>query len=75
MADFSDAAQEAIDSVALEVALAQLDQRQRQIIAGLEFGLTMSGISQKLGVPRSSLYDELERIRKVFQDEGLSPYL
>jgi hypothetical protein len=35
----------------------------------------MSQISRSLGIPRPTLYDELNRIKQVFQDQGLAPYL
>ena len=52
-----------------------LSPRQRELTQALRFGATMAEASRLLGTPRSTLYDELERIRKIFFDEGLQEYL
>jgi len=66
---------EATLQVSLEVALSRLSPQQKQIIVGLAEQDQMSHISQRLGVPRATLYDDLKRIRRVFQDEGLNQFL
>ena len=66
---------EATLQVSLEVALSRLSPQQKQIIVGLAEQDQMSHISQRLGVPRATLYDDLKRIRRIFQDEGLNQFL
>jgi RNA polymerase sigma factor (sigma-70 family) len=73
--DPADTEWEALHQVSLEAALSRLSPRQKQIIAGLQEEYTVSQISQRLGVPRATLYDDLKRIRQVFRDEGLASYL
>ncbi len=38
-------------------------------------GLSVQDISRKLGIPRTTIYDELKRIRKSFAELGLQYYL
>ena len=71
----ADAAREALSRLSIHQALSRLTPRQRELISGLNAGLPMSQVSQALNVPRTTLYDELKRIRQVFRDEGLSPFL
>ncbi len=73
-ADPVDTARESVEKVSLEVARSRLSPRQKQIIAGLIEGRAKSQISQSLGVPRTTLYDDLKRIRQIFRDEGLAPF-
>ena len=73
--DQADTVREATDRVSLEMALSRLSPQQRQIIAGLEAGYPKSRISQSLGIPRPTLYDDLNRIRQIFKDEGLNQIL
>lgn len=75
VADFADTARDATNRVSLRVALSLLSPQQKQIIAHLAAEYPMSQISQRLGVPRATLYDDLKRIQKIFRDEGLNPYL
>ena len=75
IADEADTAWDASYRVSLEAALGRLSPRQREIIAGLAEGYPMSQISQRLGVPRATLYDQLNRIRQIFRDEGLGQFL
>ncbi len=70
-ADSGNTARDATDRVSLTVALSRLSPRQIKIIAGLAEEYPMIQISQKLGVPKATLYDDLKRIRKIFRDEGL----
>ena len=73
--DSTDIEGEAITEVTLGAALARLTPAQRKLISGLRVGNSMAELSQKLDVPRATLYDELKRIRQVFCDEGLAPHL
>jgi RNA polymerase sigma-70 factor (ECF subfamily) len=59
----------------LECALPLLSGRQRRLVEALGSGRSMSEIGRLLRVPRSTLYDELERIKRVFRDEGLEGFL
>ncbi len=70
-----DVESEAVMQVTLQKALNRLTPRQRSIISGMQEGIPMSQLSRALGMSRPALYDELERIRRVFRDEGLAPYL
>ena len=74
LSDLADTSRESVERVALEQARSLLNLRQNQIIAGLVDELPMSKISEALGVPRATLYDELNRIRQIFLDEGLAPF-
>jgi len=57
-------------------ALAQLTPRQRELCRLLlEQDLTMVEASQRLGVPRGTLYEELKHIRATFKTIGLEGYL
>ena len=75
VASNADTEGEATLQVSLEQALSRLSPQQKQIIAGLAEQYQMSQISQRLGVPRATLYGELERIRRIFRDEGLNQFL
>jgi RNA polymerase sigma factor (sigma-70 family) len=75
IADPANTEWEALHQVSLEAALSRLSSRQREIIAGLREEYTVSQISKRLGVPRATLYDQLKRIRQIFQDEGLNQFL
>lgn len=75
LAGSADTAREATSRLSIHQALSRLTPRQRELISGLNAGLPMSQVSQALNVPRPTLYDELKRIRQVFRDEGLSPFL
>jgi RNA polymerase sigma-70 factor (ECF subfamily) len=57
-------------------ALAHLTPRQRELCRLLlEQDLTMVEASQRLGVPRGTLYEELKHIRATFKALGLEGYL
>ena len=66
---------EVMSSVIREGLLSRLSPGQRRLALGLEAGMSMSEISRRLDVPRTTLYDELERIRQVFRDESLEEFL
>jgi len=66
---------EVMSSVIREHLLSRLTPGQRRLVVGLEAGMGMSEMSKRLQVPRATLYDELERIRRVFRDEGLEEFL
>jgi len=60
----------------LERALTHLTPRQRELCRLLlEQELTMVEASQRLGVPRSTLYEDLKHIRAIFTALGLAMYL
>jgi RNA polymerase sigma factor (sigma-70 family) len=65
----------ALYRVSLQAALARLSPQQKQLMAGLAEGYSMSQISLRLGIPRATLYDQLDRVRQIFRDEGLSQFL
>ncbi len=57
-------------------ALARLTPHQRELCRLLlEQDLTMVEASQRLGVPRGTLYGELKHIRAIFKALGLEAYL
>lgn len=55
--------------------LSLLSPRQRRLAEQLGSGASMSEIGRLLGVHRSTLYDELHRIREIFRDERLEEFL
>jgi RNA polymerase sigma-70 factor (ECF subfamily) len=59
----------------IERAVSRLSPRQRRIVQERGSGTTMAELSRLLAVPRPTLYDELERIKAVFRDEGLEEFL
>lgn len=66
--------QELIDT--LSKAIQKLSYRQREVCYFIQFdGLNMNQISKRLNIPRSTLFDEVLRIREVFRKEGLRDYL
>ena len=57
-------------------AMTRLEPRQIYLCGLLsEGGLSVSEAAVRLGMPRSTLYEELKRIRTVFADAGLDDYL
>jgi RNA polymerase sigma-70 factor (ECF subfamily) len=57
-------------------AMARLTPSQQRLCVMLvEDGLSITEAAEQLRIPRSTLYEELKRIRKVFVDEGLGDYL
>jgi RNA polymerase sigma-70 factor (ECF subfamily) len=63
-------------SVDLRKAMEKLGPRQKELcrLLGPE-GLTVKEASEYLKTPRSTVYDELKRIRGIFMKEGLEDYL
>ena len=57
-------------------ALARLTPRQRELCRLLlEQDISMVEASQRLGVPRSTLYEELKHIRTIFKALGMDAHL
>ena len=62
--------------VDLSKAVQKLNPIQRQLCRLLgEEGLNMSQASERLKTPRSTLYEEIKRIRQIFESEDLRSYL
>ena len=60
----------------LTSVLQKLTPKQKKLCHLLkEDGLNIKEVSQCLNTPRSTIYDEMKRIRKVFLKEGLDEYL
>ena len=60
----------------LSKALQKLTPQQKSLCRLLgEKGLTVKEASEYLKTPRSTIYDELKRIRTIFMKEGLEDYL
>lgn len=60
----------------LSVAFRGLTSRQRELCRLLgEAGLTVTQAGARLNIPRTSLYDEIKRIRAIFKREHLDEYL
>lgn len=60
----------------LSKALQKLTTKQKRLCRLLgEEGLTVKEASEYLKAPRSTIYDELKRIRTIFMKEGLEDYL
>ncbi len=56
--------------------LQKLTPRQKKLCDLLgESGLNVKEASEYLNTPRPTIYDEIERIRKIFEKEGLKDYL
>lgn len=53
----------------------RLTARQRALVDALLQGFEIGEASAQMGVPRSSLYDELRRLRTPFRDAGLEEFL
>lgn len=56
-------------------AIEKLNLRQRDVCRLLSEGLSVTEISRALKTPRSTISDEKDRIRKLFEQEGLRVYL
>ena len=57
-------------------AMSKLTSRQRRLCVLLgEQGLSIKEAAERLRIPRGTLYEEINRIRKVFADYGLGDYL
>jgi RNA polymerase sigma-70 factor (ECF subfamily) len=75
LADADDTEMDAVARLSRAALLSNLSRRQRELALGLEAGLSMSELSKRLRVPRTTLYDELRRVRETFRDEDLSKFL
>ena len=57
-------------------ACAHLTPAQQRLCLMLgEDGLSVKAAAEQLGIPRGTLYEEINRIRKLFADHGLEIYL
>jgi RNA polymerase sigma factor (sigma-70 family) len=61
--------------VDIQRAMKLLTPFQKQVCTLLWEGLSVQEASRELGVVRTTLYDELKRIRKIFSDLGLQHYI
>ena len=60
----------------LSKAFRKLTSQQERLCRLIgEGGLTVTELSECLKTPRSTIYDEIERIRTIFEKEGLKEYL
>lgn len=60
----------------LSNAMSRLSKRQKILCQLLgEEGLSQSEAAQRMKIPRTTLRDEIERIRGVFREEGLENFL
>jgi RNA polymerase sigma-70 factor (ECF subfamily) len=59
----------------LATVLTRLTPQQQAICRLLTEGETVTVISRSLKVPRTTLYDEIKRVRRIFRDAGLKDYL
>jgi RNA polymerase sigma-70 factor (ECF subfamily) len=59
-------------SLALETAVGKLTPRQKEIYELLDANKTKKAIEEALGISRSTIYDEIQRIRRLFTDHGLA---
>ena len=78
--DFIDKIKEILDQkglkpIDLSRALGKLTARQRRLCQVLKEGYTMEEASEILKTPRTTLYDEKERIKALFFKENLRDYL
>lgn len=68
-----DPAGEAITAIARARAITRLTEQQRRIVAAFERGATAGEVSAAFGLKPATLYDERQRIRCIFTDEGFAP--
>jgi predicted DNA-binding protein YlxM (UPF0122 family) len=59
----------------LENAKRSLNSKQQEICDLLQKNNSISDISKILATPRSTVYDEIRRISKIFEKVGLREYL
>jgi RNA polymerase sigma factor (sigma-70 family) len=59
----------------LENVMRRLNPKQKRLCELLMAEPTITQISKCLETPRSTIYDEIERIRKIFENTGLKDYL
>jgi RNA polymerase sigma factor (sigma-70 family) len=62
-------------SMDLPMAIKKLTSRQKKISELRAAGLSVKAISEGLAVHRSTVHDEIRRIRRIFTDVGLRDYL
>ena len=63
-------------SSALQKAFCKMSPRQKELCRLLgEEGLNVSEASKRMSIPRTTLNEEIKRIREVFRKEGLENYL
>lgn len=60
---------------ALDRAMANLSFRQKQLCRLLSEGMSQVEAGAKMNIPRTTLQEEIKRIRDVFRAEGLEEYL
>lgn len=68
-------AQQADLAAAIDRARDRLTPRQQVLVDGLRAERTVSELSRMLGTSRSTLYDEMERIKASFEADGLRDFL
>lgn len=62
--------------IALSKAVNRLSLRQKELCRLLgEEGMNINEASKRMNVPRSTLQEEIKRIRETFRKEGLENYL
>ena len=60
----------------LSQVLKRLTPKQKKLCHLLgNSGISIKDASERLKTPRSTIYDEIERIRRIFMKEGLNEYL
>ncbi len=60
---------------AMARATAGLSFRQKQLCRYLSEGMSHVKAGEKMGIPRTTLQEEVKRIREAFRKEGLEEYL
>ncbi|MFA5284125.1 MAG: hypothetical protein WC347_00875 [Smithellaceae bacterium] len=60
---------------AMSRATEKLSFRQKQLCRFLMEGMSIKGAGEKMNIPRTTLNEEVKRIRVIFQNEGLEEYL
>jgi RNA polymerase sigma factor (sigma-70 family) len=60
---------------AMSRATADLSFRQKQLCQCLSEGMSLVKAGEKMNIPRTTLQEEVKRIREVFRKEGLEEYL
>lgn len=68
-----DTAEEALAAVARDRALARLSPEQRRIARAYEAGASTAAIAQGLGLARTTVDEERQRIRAAFTAESFAP--
>lgn len=68
--DPQDVASEVEGKVDRDRMLNRLTLRQKELVEGLVQGYKMTDMARKMNVPRTTLNDELNRIRRIFRQHG-----